>query len=262
MRFSRIFSGILFCLYLAPGPGFLTSQALPADEIIVSAAASLTNAFTELGAAYEHDNPGNGIVLNFGGSGQLLQQIDRGAPVDVFASADQETMNRADERNLILPGSRIDFAGNTLVLIAPADSALKLADLGQLRTSEITRIAISNPVSVPVGRYARLALQSAGLWDEIAPRLINTQHVRQSLDYVARGEVDVGFVYATDSGAMHRRVKVLMAIAPAIPITYPIAVTSDSRKSELARRFIEFVISPRGQAILSGYGFTSSLSIP
>ena len=252
---SRISGGALLCLLLAWQPAALLAQDLPAQELIVSAAVSLTNAFTELGKAYEGDNPGHTLILNFGGSGQLLQQINRGAPVDVFASADQETMNRAQKRNLIVPESRIDFARNALVLIAPADSVLEVVNLGQLRAGAVSRIAISNPASVPVGRYSRLALETAGLWQDLAPRFINTQHVRQSLDYVSRGEVDVGFVYATDARAMQNRVKVLMEIPTSVPIVYPIAVTSDSRKSELARRFIEFVSSLRGQVILSRHGF-------
>jgi len=252
---SRISGGALLCLLLAWQPAALLAQELPAQELIVSAAASLTNAFTELGKAYERDNPGHRIILNFGGSGQLLQQINRGAPVDVFATADQETMTRAQNRKLIVPDSRTDFARNALVLIAPSDSVLEVVNLGQLRAGTVSRIAISNPASVPVGRYSRLALETAGLWQDLAPRFINTQHVRQSLDYVSRGEVDVGFVYATDARAMQNRVKVLMEIPTNVPIAYPIAVTSDSRKPEVARRFIEFVSSLRGQAILSRHGF-------
>lgn len=246
----RILGNALVCLVLAMLPGVSSAQ-----DLIVSAAASLTNAFTELGKAYERNNPGTAIVLNFGGSGQLLQQIDRGAPVDVFATADQETMDRAEKRDLIVRDSRVDFASNTLVLIVPSDSSLDIADLAQLRTESIARIAISNPASVPVGRYSKLALESAGLWNELTPRFINTQHVRQSLDYVARGEVDVGFVYATDARAMQDRVKVLAAVPTTVPIAYPIAVTSDTRKQEIARRFIVFVKSLRGQAILARHGF-------
>ena len=221
----------------------------------MSAAVSLSNAFTELGEAYERDNDDTAIVLNFGGSGQLLQQIDRGAPVDVFATADQETMDRADRRGLIVRNTRDDFARNTLVLIAPLDSNLDVTGLMQLRSGKIDRIAISNPASVPVGRYAQSALQSAGLWSVLEPRFINTQHVRQSLDYVARGEVDVGFVYATDARAMRDRVKVLTAIETMAPITYPIAVTKDSSRKKLAGSFIEFVKSSQGQAILARHGF-------
>ena len=233
----------------------MTLSGVHAAELIVSAAASLTNAFTELGEAFERANAGDAVVMNFGGSGQLLQQIDRGAPVDVFATADQETMDRAESKRLLMPNSRVDFASNSLLLIAPADSNLKIATLDDLRGDAIEHIAVSNPASVPVGRYSRLALQAAGLWQELAPKFINTQHVRQSLDYVARGEVDVGFVYATDARAMAQRVKVLTEVPLELPITYPIAVVADTRSSAAAQRFVEFVNSSQAQAILKRHGF-------
>jgi molybdate transport system substrate-binding protein len=228
-----------------------------AAELIVSAAASLTNAFTELGKAFERENSGMKVVMNFGGSGQLLQQIDRGAPVDVFASADQITMDRAEQKNLILPATRRDFARNALILIAPADSDLNVGSLADLRANDIGRIAISNPASVPVGHYSQLALVAAGLWDALKPKYINTQHVRQSLDYVARGEVDVGFVYATDARAMPDKVRVLMEVPTAEHIAYPIAVVGDSRQADAAKRFTEFVYSSGGRAILRLHGFSA-----
>jgi len=226
-----------------------------AADLVVSAAASLTNAFTEIGKAFEKAHPGTTVALNFAGSGQLLQQIARGAPVDVFASADQETMRRAEQKNLVLADSRRDFARNALVLIAPADSSLDIRRLSDLQMERVERIAISNPASVPVGHYSQFALQAAGLWEALAPKYINTQHVRQSLDYVARGEVDAGFVYATDVGAMPEKVRVLMEVATAEPIAYPIAVVSDTRREDTARRFVGFVDSPRGREILQRHGF-------
>ena len=228
-----------------------------AAELIVSAAASLTNAFTELGKTYELETPGTTVVPNFAGSGTLLQQIFRGAPVDVFASADQETMDRAEQKDLIITGSRRDFARNTLVLIAPTDSTLDVGHLTDLRANTIKRIAISNPASVPAGHYSQLALQTAGLWDALKPKYINTQHVRQSLDYVARGEVDVGFVYATDARVMPEKVRVLMEVPTTEPITYPIAVVGDSRQATAAQSFIDFVNSSRGRAILRRHGFSA-----
>ena len=235
----------------------LVVSALPAgaDELIVSAAASLTNSFAELARAYKETHPETTVVLNFAGSGTLLQQIDRGAPVDVFASADEVTMNRAQSKHLILDSSRVDFAHNALVLIAPSDSKLQIKGLDDLKSAKIHRIAISNPDSVPVGRYSRAALQAAGLWDVLKPKYINTQHVRQSLDYVARGEVDVGFVYATDAAVMPKKVRVLRKIPTVTPITYPIAIVADSRKQTEARRFIDFVRSAQGKSILQRDGF-------
>ena len=250
MKRSFQIVGASLCLFLAWQPG-----ASSAEELIVSAAASLTNAFAELGKAYERDNPGTAIVLNFGGSGQLLQQIDRGAPVDVFATADQETMDRARRKRLIITDSRVDFARNTLVLIAPADSTLNIVDLAQLQADNVDRIAISNPATVPVGRYSKLALQTAGLWHFLEQKRINTQNVRQSLDYVARGEVDIGFVYLTDARIMQEKVRVLMEVPTSMPIAYPISVVADTRMADIAQRFIAFVKSSRGQAILAKYGF-------
>jgi len=226
-----------------------------ATELIVSAAASLTNAFTEIGSAYEAAYPDTAVVLNFAGSGTLLQQIDRGAPVDVFASADEETMNRAQNKRLVVATSRVDFAQNALVLISPSGAKLQVNTLDDLRSNDIHRIAISNPDSVPVGRYSRQVLEEAGLWDVLKSKYINTQHVRQSLDYVARGEVDVGFVYATDASAMPAKVRVLMKVPTATPIAYPVAIIADSRNKNEANRFIEFVKSPQGKTILQRHGF-------
>jgi molybdate transport system substrate-binding protein len=133
----------------------LTATGAGAAELIVSAAASLTNAFAEIGKAFEQAEPGNTITFNFGGSGQLLQQIDRGAPVNVFASADQETMDRAQQRGLIDASTRQDFTRNALVVIVPSDSARPVTGLESLVTAGVRRIAIGNPDSVPVGRYTR-----------------------------------------------------------------------------------------------------------
>lgn len=243
---------ILFAVVLATSMGTAS-----ATDLIVSAAASLTNAFTELGKSYENQHPDTSVILNFAGSGTLLQQIDRGAPVDVFASADEETMSRAQGKHLIVDSSRVDFAHNALVVIAPSDSKLQIGKLEDLRSNNIHRIAISNPDSVPVGRYSRQVLKESGLWDALKPKYINTQHVRQSLDYVARGEVDVGFVYATDAGVMPEKVRVLLKVPTTTPVAYPIAIVADSRQQGDAKRFIEFVTSPRGKAILQRFGFDS-----
>ena len=233
----------------------LSVNVVHGAELIVSAAASLTNAFTELGKAFNQSESGNSVLMNFGGSGQLLQQIDRGAPVDVFATADQETMDRAQGKGLINVNSRTDFVRNSLVLIAPEDATFTVNTLIDLRNQRIRRIAVSNPGSVPVGRYSKLVLEAAGLWNELSPRFINTQHVRQSLDYVARGEVDIGFVYATDARAMPGKVKVLRTVPTKTPIRYPVAIVADSRNPDLASWFINFVMSQQGQAILMKHGF-------
>jgi len=132
--------------------------------------------------------------VNFAASGALLQQLAKGAPVDVLASADQETLDQAAKQGLIQPASRRDFVRNTLVLVVPAGSKLAPKSLAELAQPAYGKVAIGNPASVPVGRYTQDALEAARLWPALSAKAVNTLNVRQSLDYVARGEVDAGFV--------------------------------------------------------------------
>ena len=226
-----------------------------AGDVTVSAAASLTNAFKDITAKYQAEHADARIELNFGASGALLQQMDKGAPVDVFASADQKSMDEAVQKNLIDASTRVDFVSNSLVLIAPHDSPLTLSDLAQLGDPAIKRIAIGNPDSVPVGRYTQTAVDAHNLWPVVKAKAINATSVRQALDYVARGEVDAGFVYATDAAVMADKVKVLMTVPVSRPVLYPIAVAAKPKDAAEAKRFVDYVLSPVGREILSGYGF-------
>ncbi len=226
-----------------------------AADLLVSAAASLTNAFSDIGKDYERANPGQKVDFNFGSSGALLQQIARGAPVDVFASADQETMDRAEKQNLIVRKSRHDIVRNTLVVIAPKGTKAAPKSLEDLKAPGITRLAIGNPESVPAGKYSKEALEAGGLWDDVKGKSLNTQNVRQSLDYVARGEADAGFVYATDAAIMPDKIEILFEVPTRIPILYPIAVVEGSGHEKFALKFIEYVLSDAGQKALAKYGF-------
>jgi molybdate transport system substrate-binding protein len=229
--------------------------ALAEEELIVSAAASLSNAFTDIGKKFESLNPGIKVVLNFAASGALLQQIDKGAPVDVFASADQKTMDQAQEKKLILPDTRKNFANNELVLIVPKGAKLPIKTVKDLTLKEVTRVSLGNPDSVPAGRYTQEALQNEGLREPLSPKFINGESVRQVLDYVSRGEVDAGFVFLTDATIAKDKVEVVTIVANHKPILYPIAVIEASKKRELAQRFVGFVMSQEGQQILFRYGF-------
>ncbi|MYM38175.1 molybdate ABC transporter substrate-binding protein [Duganella qianjiadongensis] len=226
-----------------------------AAELTVSAAASLSNAFKEIAAAYEKQHGGDKVQFNFAASDALLQQIAKGAPVDVFASADQETMDKAEGMKLLAAGSRTNFASNTLVLIKPADSKYGVGALRDLAQAGVQRIAIGNPASVPAGRYARQAMEQAGLWNGVLNKLIYATSVRQSLDYVARGEVDAGFVYATDAALFKDKVQLVATVPTATPVTYPIAVVASSTQAQAARQFSAFVQSAAAQTILARYGF-------
>ncbi|WP_373991427.1 molybdate ABC transporter substrate-binding protein [Duganella sp. BuS-21] len=226
-----------------------------AADITVSAAASLTNAFKEIGAAYEKEHAGDKVLFNFAASDPLVQQIAKGAPVDVFASADQDAMDKADSLKLLAAGTRKNFASNSLVLIAPQGGKASLKSVAALAQPGVARIAIGNPASVPVGRYTKAALEQAKLWAAVEPKLILGASVRQCLDYVARGEVDAGFVYATDAAIVKDKVTVVATVPTETPVTYPIAVIAAGPQAASGRRFADYVQSSAGQAVLAKYGF-------
>jgi molybdate transport system substrate-binding protein len=226
-----------------------------ATDITVSAAASLTNAFKDIGAAYEKEHAGDKVLFNFAASDPQVQQISKGAPVDVFASADQDAMDKADSLKLLAPGTRHNFVSNSLVLIVPVGAKLAINGIDDLRQAAVTRVTIGNPVSVPVGRYTKNALERAKLWTAVEPKAIYGTSVRQSLDYVARGEVDAGFVYATDAAVQKDKVKVVATVATETPVTYPIAILANAPQAAAGRQFVDYVGSPAGLAILARYGF-------
>lgn len=225
-----------------------------AGDLLVSAAASLTNAFQEMKAPFEKANPGTTVVFNFAASGALLKQMEQGAPVDVFASADQETMDKAAP--LADSATRVDFAGNSLVMIVPSENGLPLQEPADLKGDSVKLVAIGNPESVPVGRYTKAALTAVDLYDVLSPKFVLAENVRQALDYVARGEVQAGFVYATDATQRADKVKIVAQVPGHKAISYPITILQSSAHKESGQKFIEFVRGEEGQAILATFGFT------
>jgi len=233
------------------------SLAVPAaaSDLTVSAAASLTDAFGAVKTAFAKEHPGVNVTMNFAASGALLSQMEKGAPVDVFASADQKTMDMAVEKKLIDVPTRVNFAQNSLVLTVPAGNPAKVKDLASLKTAAVKRVAVGNPETVPAGRYTKAALVKLGEWDPIASKFVMAESVRQVLDYLSRGEVDAGFVYGTDAKKGGDKVKVVAEIPLEKPVSYPIAVLTAAANKKDAAAFIAFVTSPKGQEILAKYGF-------
>jgi molybdate transport system substrate-binding protein len=231
------------------------SGAAGAEDVVVSAASSLTDAFQAVGKAYETKHPGTHVVLNFAASDVLLRQIASGAPADIFASADETAMDKAVAAKAVDPATRQDFASNRLVLIVPKGGKAHVTSPADLKSDAVKRVAYGDPASVPVGRYTRLALEQQGLWETVSAKGVLAQNVRQSLDYVARGEVDAGFVFATDATIMKDKVDVAAVVATPKPITYPIAVVAGSKQAKEAVAFEAFVQSPEGRGILAGFGF-------
>ena len=227
-------------------------QASP-SPLTVSAAVSLTEALEEVAAAYRATG-GAPVAFNFAGSNVLARQIVNGAPVDVFISADEAQMDAVARAGLIADGSRADVAGNMLVLVADARTAIRtLADLGN---DDVRRIAIGDPAAVPAGVYARRYLESIGLWSRLEPKLVPTTNVRAALTSVQNGSVAAAFVYATDAkSAPDLKVVATIAGARAPRIVYPACIVRTTRQPAAATAFLVFLRSPAAAAILARHGF-------
>jgi molybdate transport system substrate-binding protein len=234
-----------------------TSQPARAGELIVSAAASLTNVLQDLGKEFETANPGEKVVFNFGASGSLLQQMRNGAPVDLFASASQKEMDKAAELGLLAPRSRRNFTANRLILAAPVGGNAKPKSLADLSDPAIARIGLGNAETVPAGRYAKVVLTEAGLWEKLTPKFIFGDSVRQVLDYLARGEVDAGLVYASDALQKKESVRIVAELPVTGGIVYPAARLKEAKNPQAAERFLAFLVSPAAQARLESHGFAA-----
>ncbi|GAB4459135.1 MAG: molybdate ABC transporter substrate-binding protein [Armatimonadaceae bacterium] len=224
-----------------------------AERILVSAAASLTDAFLEIGALF-HKQSGITVRFNFGGSGTLARQIQAGAPADVFVSASPKEMDLLQKARRIMLSTGCDVATNRLVLIAPSGSRLR----GWNDLRDVRRIAVGQPDAVPAGYYARETLQARRLWKPLQGSLVYAGNVRQVLAYVATGDVEAGIVFATDARIEAKRVQVIAQAVPEkdhLPVLYPAAVVSKSRNEPAARRFIAFLQTPQAQTVLKQYGF-------
>jgi molybdate transport system substrate-binding protein len=233
-----------------------TSDTVP-KELVVSAAISLKGTMEDLASIYQERHSDIQIRLNFGASGILSSQIERGAPVDIYASASVVFLQELQKGNHLLGNSWTPLAGNRLVLIGTRSSKHASVDWTSLGSAK--RIALGNPKTVPAGAYAKECLQNLGLWEGITPRFVFAEHVRQVLDYVARGEVEAGLVYATDAMILPNDVRVL-AEAPKgshSPIEYGIAVIATSEMTDEAQRFVELALSAAGRGVLRSYGFTT-----
>lgn len=226
----------------------------PEAPLRVLAASSLTETLTAVGAAWAAQGHPP-ISLTFDASSRLAKQIEAGAPADLFLSADSNWMDFLASKALIDPASRVDLLGNTLVAVVPADRALALSSARDLTRPEVQRLALAG-AAVPAGWYALSALQSLGVWDAVYPRVVNGDNVRAVLGWVARGEADVGVVYATDA-RVEPRVQIAFAFPASShpPIVYPGAVVAGSASAAQATSFLRYCQGPEAMAIFRAAGF-------
>ena len=225
------------------------------SPLTVSAAISLTNAMQEIKTIYQNGNPNVNITYNFASSGALQQQIEQGAPVDVFFSAAAKQMDALQQKNLLVPNTRRTLLTNRLVLITPRN-APALTSFRNLTGDQVQRIAIGEPRSVPVGQYAQELLTNLKLFDSLKSKLVYGNNVRQVLTYVETGNVDAGIVYTTDAKESNS-VRV-GATAPSnlhSPIVYPVAALKDSKNVAAAKNFVQFLSSSQARAVFQNYGF-------
>jgi len=235
----------------------VAATAAQAQEATFSVAISMKDAVEELGKSFMAARPSVTLRYNFGSSGELQKQIEAGAPVDLFISAAQRQMDELEQKKLIVSASRRVFARNVLTVIKPNDSKIDLAKPADLLEARVTKIVVGNPKTVPAGQYAEESLRALGLWDKLQGKLVFSENVRQALDYVARGEVDAGFVYTTDAATRGPQVK--EAFRPAEdtyrPVLYPAAVITGAKQAMLAQAFLDLLLSQEGQATLGRLGF-------
>jgi molybdate transport system substrate-binding protein len=240
------------------GVAFLTLMSLTsakADEIEVFAASSLTDSLKEITAAYEKAS-GDTVIFNFAASSALAIQIKAGAPADLFFSADEAKMDDLDKAGLIVKETRRDVLQNSLVIIAPAESALTLSSPAQLAGDNIKHLALGAITSVPAGIYAKEYLEKIGIWPQVEARVIPCENVRAALAAVETDNVDAGIVYKTD--ALHsQKVKVICEIAPqdGPKIVYPAAVIADSKHAAAAKKFLDYLGDPESLKTFAKYGF-------
>lgn len=221
--------------------------------LLVSAAISLKDALEEMKSLYKPAT----LTYNFGGSGTLQQQIEQGAPVDVFLSAGKKQMDALEEKGLLAPGTRSNLATNQLVLIVPSNSKAGITGFSSLTNGNVKRIAVGEPRSVPAGQYAAQVLQHLGIAEKVKSKLVLGNNVRQVLAVVAAGNADAGIVYLTDARITNKVTIVATASESShAPIVYPIAVIKASKNLAAAKDFTRFLSTNPAKAILRKYGFT------
>jgi molybdate transport system substrate-binding protein len=225
------------------------------DEILVSAAASLTDVLNEIGKGYQSKSK-NTVKFNFGPSSGLARQIDEGAPADIFFSADLKQMDNLDQKGRLEPGTRKNLLSNQLVMIVPADSKLTLKSPQDLLKSDVKKIALAEPSSVPVGVYSKKYLTDVGLWNKVESKVVPVQDVRATLASVESGNVEAGFVYKTDA-AISKKVKIVYEVPldKGPKITYPVAIVKDSKHKAAARDFMNDIQTPGSKELFKKYGF-------
>jgi molybdate transport system substrate-binding protein len=231
-------------------------DAKTTGELVVAAAASLTDVMEEIKVLYMKENPDVKVRFTFGASGTLMTQIVEGAPVDIFIPASKKQMDILEEKGLIKTDTRVDLLSNRIVLITPASSSKEINGFEDIAAQKVEKIALGDPASVPVGRYSIEILTSIGIIEEAEDKAVYASDVRQILSWVETEMADCGIVYRTD--AMVSDKITVSAMAPEdshSPVVYPAAVINGSDNVEEAKNFMKFLSTEEARTIFGRYGF-------
>lgn len=225
-------------------------------ELNVSAAASLKEAMIDLEKEFKTTNPNITLITNFGSSGSLQQQIEQGAPCDVFISAGKSQMKSLNEKELLLDSSNKDLVKNDLVLIAPKDT--KITSISDLTTGKVKKIAVGEPSSVPAGKYADEVFAKLSIKSAIQDKIVSAKDVKEVLAWTTSGNADVGFVYLSDT-VNNNSIKIIQQIPSDLhsPIIYPVGIIKSSTKADTAKTFEDFLFTDKAQEIFKKYGYNS-----
>jgi molybdate transport system substrate-binding protein len=232
------------------------TQSSTSSTLLIAAAASLQKPLEDITPLYRHANPSQKINYNFAASGALQQQIEQGAPVDIFISAATKQIKALQEKGLLASATTKDLLTNQLVLIAPKKMLVSLTSFQQLVQPEVKRISIGEPRSVPAGQYATEVLQNLGILDQVKSKFVLGGNVKSVMTAVEIGDVDAGIVYTTDAQGSGK-VTVVAAADEKLhsPIRYPIAVLKSSKSLEASKQYIEFLQSDAAKLVFKKYGF-------
>lgn len=242
--------GLAVCLF-----ALLLSVNAPAAQVMVFAAASLTDSLKEIAADYQKSS-GDEIVFNFAASGVLARQIEAGAPADIFLSADESQMDNVATNGLIVPETRQVLLGNSLVIVTPQDNTTIHAP-SDLTNAVVHRLALGETKTVPAGTYAQSYLAKAGLWSAVEPKVVACENVRAVLAVVESGNAEAGIVYKTDAAiSKHVRVAYEMNAAGAPKIVYPLALLKSAPQPDAAKKFIAYLTSENAAKVFQQFGFT------
>ena len=224
------------------------------QDLTVAAASDLMPAFEEIGREFEAANKRK-VVFVFGSTGMLTKQIENGAPMDLFAAANVSYIDQLEQKGLIIPGTKSVYARGRIALWTPPESNLRFEGIADLARPEVSRVAIANPDHAPYGLAARQALESAGVWDRVKPKLVYGDNIRQTLQYAETGNVEVAIV-ALSLSVQSRGRWTLIPEELHKPIDQGLGIMKTAKNEQAARDFVSFLTGPQGRAIMQKYGFT------